>query len=262
MRPDVLASELARNKQANKANKAATVSDNQQQTIVQAKEKGCGGVGKSTRSSNGRSPPLTVGQQSTITEKGSSKRKRTPTPPKQNGVTAVTESGSSSSSSSSINSLSSSISSITANTALAGALTISNNGEIPIFTHEFLDHNRTYDLELKALRKSKTDLEQQNAVLEKYVENMKSGVDKLIKENNQMQQKNDHLISYLDRLKRKLAQALSTLPLPSAPNGANMDNIETYMQELYRMSTANTHGPAALNKAKDIIRKLDLQIDL
>lgn len=134
--------------------------------------------------------------------------------------------------------------------------------EIPIFTNEFLEHNKVYDTELKALRKSKTDLEQQNAVLEKYVENMKSGVQKMISENNELQEKNRLLEIYLKKLKRKLAEALSALPLPMAPQGATVENIEKYMQDLYKMATTNSHGPATLNKAKDIIRKLDLQIQL
>lgn len=274
-----MASELARNKQTTRKS-----SDNQQQTPIQSKEKLNGNNReKANRSSNARSPTFSSAQHNIQGEK-LSKGKRTPTPPKQNhannrtngccpppdgsaGTVSSNIAGvggfcsSSSSSSSSTNSLSGSSGSNTA--AMLGAMMASSNsGEIPIFTHEFLDHNRTYDLELKALRKSKTDLEQQNAILEKYVENMKCGVDKLISENDELQQKNHHLQLYLDKLKRKLAQALSALPLPSAPNGATVDNIDIYMQELYRMSTANTHGPATLNKAKDIIRKLDLHIQL
>lgn len=117
-------------------------------------------------------------------------------------------------------------------------------------------------MELRSIRKSKTDLEQQNYVLEKHVENMKFGVEKMITENNELEEKNRLLEIYLDKLKRKLALALSALPLPTAPNGATVENIDNYMQDLYKMSTSNSTGPATLNKAKDIIRKLDLQIQL
>lgn len=34
------------------------------------------------------------------------------------------------------------------------------------------------------------------------------------------------------------------------------------MSDLQQMATSNSHGPASLNKAKDILRKLDLQIQL
>lgn len=135
-------------------------------------------------------------------------------------------------------------------------------GEIPIFTNEFLEHNKNFDMELRTLRKSKADLEQQNAVLEKHVENMKFGVEKMVNENDELQEKNRLLEIYLDKLKRKLANAFSGLAIPTEPQGATVENIEKYMNDLYKMSTSNTHGPASLNKAKDIIRKLDLQIQL
>lgn len=136
------------------------------------------------------------------------------------------------------------------------------NGGIPIFTEEFLEHNKCVDMELRSLRKSHADFEQQNAVLEKHVENMKFGVEKMINENDELQEKNRLLEMYLDKLKLKLTQALSGLAIPTEPNGATLDNIDKYMSDLYKMATTNTHGPASLNKAKDIIRKLDLTIQL
>lgn len=42
------------------------------------------------------------------------------------------------------------------------------NFDIPIFTEEFLDHNKTRDAELRQLRKINTDYEQQNAILSKH----------------------------------------------------------------------------------------------
>lgn len=179
------------------------------------------------------------------------RRRRTPTPP-------------STSASSSISAAAVAAGTSTSAAVFAPATNIiaPTPGEIPIFTNEFLEHNKLYDMELRSLRKSKIDLEQQNFVLEKHVENMKCGVEKLVSENNEIQEKNRLLEIYLEKLKRKLAYALSSLPLPNAPNGATMENIDKYMQALYKMSTSNSHGPATLNKAKDIIRKLDLQIQL
>lgn len=133
---------------------------------------------------------------------------------------------------------------------------------IPIFTDEFLEHNKTVEIELRALRKSNTDYELQNSALEKHIETMKFGVEKIENENYELAEKNRLLEIYLDKLKNKLAQALSGLALPSEPQGATVDNIDKYMNDLYGMVTSNSHGPASLNKAKDIIRKLDLHIQL
>lgn len=88
------------------------------------------------------------------------------------------------------------------------------SGDIPIFTDEFLEHNKMIDSELRLLRKSNTDLEQQNAVLEKHVENMQNGVEKLESEMISIADNNTVLNSFLDKMKNKLASALSALALP------------------------------------------------
>lgn len=132
--------------------------------------------------------------------------------------------------------------------------------DIPIFTEEFLDHNKTVDSELRLLRKSNTDYEQQNSVLEKHVENMTNGVQKVQDETSALQQQNAAMQTYLVKLRRKLATALSALSIPTEPTGASIENIDKYMRDLHSMSTSNSHGPASLNKAKDIVRKLDLHI--
>lgn len=66
------------------------------------------------------------------------------------------------------------------------------NFDIPIFTEEFLDHNKTRDAELRQLRKVNTDYEQQNAILQKHIENMKGAITKLESEITQ-QEKIIHL---------------------------------------------------------------------
>ena len=51
--------------------------------------------------------------------------------------------------------------------------------EIPIFTDDFLEHNKVIDSELRMLRKSNIDYKQQNSVLENHVKNMDNGIQKL-----------------------------------------------------------------------------------
>lgn len=135
-------------------------------------------------------------------------------------------------------------------------------GDIPIFTDKFLEHNRQMETELKKIRKMNTDYEQQNAVLEKHVENVRAGIAKTNTEIDEIRQENDKLSFYLEALRQKLATQLRNLSIPSEPNGANIDNIDKYMNDLYEMAKDNSHGPASLNKAKDLLRKVDLNIDL
>lgn len=134
----------------------------------------------------------------------------------------------------------------------------SGNYDIPIFTEEFLEHNKIVDIELRLLRKSNTDYEQQNSVLEKHVENMAIGVEKLQNETNAIQVRNEALQEYIEALRSKLVAAFGSLPIPTKSGGATMVNIDAYMQDLQNMTTSNSHGPASLNKAKDILRKLDV----
>lgn len=135
-------------------------------------------------------------------------------------------------------------------------------GDIPIFTDKFLDHNRQLETELKKIRKLNTDYEQQNAVLEKHVENVRAGISKTNTEITEIRTENERLSSYLEILRKKLATQLRNLSIPSEPNGANIDNIDKYINDLYQMAKDNSHGPASLNKAKDLLRKVDLNIDL
>ncbi|XP_011206760.2 uncharacterized protein LOC105228578 [Bactrocera dorsalis] len=280
-RPDVLACELAKDKQIRKSPGEAgkTVLKEKSQSVgnikspnKEANANTAAGKDKSRRSSEkDNSPPALPPPATTLDNKP--RRKRTPTPPtagdthhsQSKNSTSHTNNNNNHNSTSSSNHNSNSTNTttpISTNTANSLAAATAVPGEIPIFTNEFLEHNKVFDMELRTLRKSKADLEQQNAVLEKHVENMKFGVEKMTNENDELAEKNRLLELYLDKLKAKLAHALSGLAIPTQPNGATMDNIEKYMTDLYKMATTNTHGPASLNKAKDIIRKLDLQINL
>lgn len=135
-------------------------------------------------------------------------------------------------------------------------------GDIPIFTDQFLEHNRRVESELRQLRKSNTDYELQNSVLEKHIESMTNGVTKIAKECDEMKKHNEIVDQYLQQLRLKLANALSSLSIANKPGGATINNIDAFMEDLVQMATSNSHGPASLNKAKDILRKLDLNIQL
>ena len=65
-----------------------------------------------------------------------------------------------------------------------------NSFDVPIFTEEFLDHNKARELELKQLRKQTGEFEEQNAVLGKHIESMKSAISKLEVDTVQQRQSN------------------------------------------------------------------------
>ncbi len=70
------------------------------------------------------------------------------------------------------------------------------------------------ETELRQLRKSNTDLEQQNAILEKHLENMKQAVDKLQIETLQRKTSNNLLQQHLQKMKASFIEKFSSIPLP------------------------------------------------
>ena len=54
--------------------------------------------------------------------------------------------------------------------------------DIPIFTDNFVEHNKTREQEVRQLRKEISELEQQNSVLNKHIDNMKQSIMKIEKE--------------------------------------------------------------------------------
>ena len=83
------------------------------------------------------------------------------------------------------------------------AVSNDNSGsfDIPIFTEEFLNHNRARELELRQLRKQTSEFEEQNAVLGKHIDSMKSAISKLEVETVQQRQSNAAFQQQLDMLR-------------------------------------------------------------
>lgn len=86
--------------------------------------------------------------------------------------------------------------------------------DIPIFTEEFLDHNKSREAELRQLRKSNTDYEQQNSILEKLIENTKTAITKLEEETVQQRCHNQALQQHLDQMRITLTDAFREVILP------------------------------------------------
>lgn len=132
------------------------------------------------------------------------------------------------------------------------------NFDIPIFTEEFLDHNKTRDAELRQLRKINTDYEQQNSILTKHIENMKSAITKLEAEIMQQEKTNSSLQQHLDHLKGTLSTAFGGVKLPGIVEVATLQNIEKYMTNLHSILLENSsHDTNLLHTVRDIVAKLE-----
>lgn len=132
---------------------------------------------------------------------------------------------------------------------------LGQNCEIPIFTDTFLEHNKVIETEVKALRKNNIEIEQQNGLLMKHIENMENGVNKVEAEIAQHRKKNQQLEVYLTKLRVILSANFNSLQIPGWKGGATVENIDQYVANLSKVTSATT-----LSKARDIIKKIDLQI--
>ncbi|XP_064645730.1 high mobility group protein 20A-like isoform X2 [Lineus longissimus] len=107
------------------------------------------------------------------------------------------------------------------------------NFDIPIFTEEFLDHNKVREAELRQLRKQNTELEEQNAILSKHIENMKQAIEKLEVEAVQQRSNNMALQQHLDGLRTTLTTNFAAVPLPGTNEIPRLESIDTYMAKLH-----------------------------
>lgn len=131
---------------------------------------------------------------------------------------------------------------------------IASNCEVPIFTEAFLEHNKIIETELKSLRRNNIEIEQQNSVLMKHIENMENGVRKVEGEIAETRKKNSNLEHYLTVLRLKLSANFNSFS-QTGWKGATVETVDKYFHDL------STQGSGTcINKAKDLLKKIDLKI--
>lgn len=131
--------------------------------------------------------------------------------------------------------------------------------DIPIFTEEFLDHNKAREAELRQLRKSNTDYEQQNAILQKHIENMKAAVEKLEVETMQQRNNNVALQQHLDHMRATLTESFQNVPLPGGSEVPTLNTIDNYMTRLHSLLLdSTTHDrEALLATVRELVGRLE-----
>jgi len=136
---------------------------------------------------------------------------------------------------------------------------VSHTIDIPIFTEEFLEHNKSKEVELKQLRKQANEFEEKNAILQKHVENMRSAITKLEMETLQQQESNGALAKHLESLRRLVIAHFSGTHLsPHRKEPLTMDNVDSYMQELQTIVTERPkENESLVAKAKDIASRMN-----
>ncbi|KAG1662227.1 High mobility group protein 20A [Nymphon striatum] len=129
--------------------------------------------------------------------------------------------------------------------------------DIPIFTEEFLDHNKARETELRQLRKSNTEFEEQNAILTKHIENMKSAIDKLEVEATQQRNNNVALELHLSNLRQSLAQGFSTVQLPGVEGEPTIATIDKFMARLHGLLEDESKHAEIIETVRKVVDSLE-----
>lgn len=133
--------------------------------------------------------------------------------------------------------------------------------DISIFTDDFLEHNKLVESELKILRKNHIEMEQQNSVLERHIEQMENGCTKIEDDIITTKNKNRQMEIYLTHLRVTLASGLHSISLPGAKNGATVENIEKYMTDLANEANCQK-SPTITSKARDTLSKMEMKFNI
>lgn len=134
-----------------------------------------------------------------------------------------------------------------------------NNFDIPIFTEEFLDHNKARELELRQLRKQTTEFEEQNAVLGKHIDSMKSAISKLEVETVQQRQNNAGLQQQLDMLRQMVVSSFRGVQLPGNHEPLTLQSVDQFVSGLHGVvvEQQGQQHTGLLNTVKDIVSRMD-----
>lgn len=131
--------------------------------------------------------------------------------------------------------------------------------DIPIFTEEFLDHNKTRDSELRQLRKQTTELEEQNAILSKHIDNMKQAIERLEVDAVQQRSTNMALQGHLSSIRSTLTQRFSSLPLPGSNECPTLETIDAYMAKVHSIiMDSPQQNEAFVATVLDIVSRLSV----
>lgn len=135
----------------------------------------------------------------------------------------------------------------------------SNSFDIPIFTEEFLDHNKARELELRQLRKQTTEFEEQNAVLGKHIDSMKSAISKLEVETVQQRQNNAGLQQQLDMLRQMVVSSFRGVQLPGNHEPLTLQSVDQFVSGLHgvMVEQQGQQHTGLLNTVKDIVSRMD-----
>ena len=132
--------------------------------------------------------------------------------------------------------------------------------EIPIFTETFLAHNREREAELRQLRRANTEYEEQNATLQKHIDNMREAVERLESETEQQRGQNAALQLHLEQLRALLAERFAGVQLPGYTDALTPETVDAYLANLHSLLLERPQEhQGLLTTVRDIVHRLESQ---
>lgn len=110
-----------------------------------------------------------------------------------------------------------------------------NIEDIPIFTEAFLDHNKAKDAELRQLRKSNAEYEEQNTILQRHIINLQNAITRLDSETQVQRQSNFKLQMKLHTIKEMVVKLFKDLPLPESGLLPTIKTVDSYMKQIHQI---------------------------
>ncbi|KAK7791746.1 hypothetical protein R5R35_008997 [Gryllus longicercus] len=130
------------------------------------------------------------------------------------------------------------------------------DGDIHIFTDEFLDLNRACESEFRQLRAQNTEFEEQNALLEKHNETMKSAIERMEKANMLLRSNTCAVEEHLNNLRNKFVEAFQIVSVPGKRKPATHDNVDEYIEHVEK----SVEFDEISMQLREYIQKLDFEV--
>merc|ERR1719323_2371529 len=129
--------------------------------------------------------------------------------------------------------------------------------EVPIFTEEFMALNKARETELKQLRKSVTEMEEQNGILAKHVDTMRTAIAKLETETAVQAENNASMQRHVDALRTSVVNALGGASLPGSEAAPTMDNVDAFMRRIQGLLARGEGNSPLVVKVREVVAKMD-----
>ena len=134
--------------------------------------------------------------------------------------------------------------------------------QIPIFTEQFLEYNRKREADLRQLRKHNSVFEEQNAVLNKQIDHMKSVMERVKSEIMDQENENSNMQNYLDKFTRVFADKFENVVFPDAiadkmaSDSMNIDKKLAHLSD-FLSSEKGEEVNELRKRVKEVINTLD-----